>query len=104
MEWNGMENSQCVSLFLLLRCSPECLALTPTDIYKWMYMNIYGTEDPHIAMTPQKKESTLEYWKKAISYFMQTTAKWHDGTQTGNPTQSKEVNDLIKAVKRSEEK
>ena len=33
---------------------------------------------------------------------METTAKWHEGTQTGNPTQSRMVNNMIKSVKRAE--
>ena len=63
---------------------------------------VYGTEDPSNDMIPKKRSTTLGYWKKAVSYFMETTAKWHEATKTGNATQSKRVNNLIKAVKRAE--
>jgi hypothetical protein len=33
---------------------------------------------------------------------METTAKWHEGTETGNPMQSMMVNNMIKSVKRAE--
>ena len=44
----------------------------------------------------------MEYWKKSLSYFFNTTQKWNEVAQTGNPTQSKKVNTLIKVVKRAE--
>ena len=78
------------------------LALTPDDIYKWMCKKTYGTEDPSNDMVPTIRSTTLQYWKKAVSYFMETTSKWHDASKSGNATQSKRVNNLIKAVKRAE--
>ena len=91
----------------------EVLASTPDNIYRWMCFRIYGTEDPSPNMTPQYRSSVLEYWKKSISYFMNTTGKWIDGVGinvetgiahpgTGNATQSRRVNNLINAVKRAE--
>ena len=44
----------------------------------------------------------MRYWKKGLSYFFKTTQKWNEESQTGNPTQSTKVNDLIKAVGRQE--
>ena len=51
----------------------EVLALTPTDILKWMCFRVYGTEDPTPTMAPQYRASAVKYWKKSILYFMNTT-------------------------------
>jgi len=67
-----------------------------------MCNSVYGAEDPSNDMVPRVRSNTLGYWKKGISYFMDTTAKWHEATKTGNATQSKKVNNLIKAVVRAE--
>ena len=80
----------------------EVLAVTPEDLYKWMCFRIYGNEDPVPNMTPKYRSSAIEYWKKGVSYFMNTTSKWNEGSRTGNATQSKKVNNLINAVKKAE--
>ena len=67
-----------------------------------MCFKAYGTEDPGQDDQPIKRSSSLGYWKKALSYFFNTTQKWNEVAQTGNPTQSKKVNTLIKVVKRAE--
>ena len=59
-------------------------------------------EDPSQDDTPLMRSTSIMYWKKAISHFMNTTAKWNEAAQSGNPTQSKLVNSLIKVVKRAE--
>ena len=49
------------------------------------------------------RSSSLEYWKKAISFFMPNkNHQWNEMTNSGNPTRSQDVNDLIKRVKRFE--
>ena len=40
--------------------------------------------------------------EKAVSYFFNTTQKWNKASETGNPTQSKKINQLIKVVKQQE--
>ena len=84
----------------------EVLSLTPDDLYKWMSFRVYGTEDPNPQSKPLLRSPSVEYWKKSISYFMNTTSKWTDGVDGarghGNATQSKRVNNLINAVKRAE--
>ena len=67
-----------------------------------MCFKAYGTEDPGQDDQPIKRSSSLGYWKKSLSYFFNTTQKWNEVAQTGNPTQSKKVNTLIKVVKRAE--
>ena len=43
----------------------------------------------------------LEFWKKAILFFMPNCLiPWNSTSQEGNPTKSIEVNDLIRCVKK----
>jgi hypothetical protein len=44
----------------------------------------------------------LGFDKKAMSYFMPNREKWRVTRAEGNPTQSQEVNTLIKRVKKKE--
>ena len=44
----------------------------------------------------------MQYWKKSILFFFNTTSKWNEEAKTGNPTQSKKVNNLIKVMKKNE--
>jgi len=49
------------------------------------------------------RSSTAEQAKKAISFYMpQSQPSWNPATMSGNPTKSKEVNDLIKRIKKDE--
>ena len=49
------------------------------------------------------RSSSLQYWKKAISFFHPNRLMvWSDGRQEGNPTRSIEINNLIKRVKKKE--
>ena len=82
--------------------SPELSTVTPDDIYRWMCLKTYLKEDPTQTDKPLLRAASLEYWKKAISYFFNTTSKWNETSQTGNPTQSKKINSLIKVVKKNE--
>jgi hypothetical protein len=80
----------------------ELLAIKPDHIYRWMCKRTYGKEDPTAEDNPlYARSSSLAYWKKAISYFMPNTAHWSTSGE-GNPTKSKTINKLIKAVKKKE--
>jgi hypothetical protein len=77
---------------------PAALAeVTPDDVYNWMAVKVYGIPDP----TPQDdpihgRSSSLEYYKKALSYFMpHKLVPWNVITKFGNPTRSVKVNELI---------
>lgn len=78
--------------------------LTPIDIYRWFANTAYGTDDPGPDTNPiHSRCSTLEYYKKSISHFVPNQQQpWNAITNTGNPTKSKEVNSLLKAIKRKE--
>ena len=67
-------------------------------------MAAYGTENPRETDYPtQLRSNTLLYWKKAISHYMtMSNSAWDDFSNRGNPTKSKEVNECIKSVMKSE--
>jgi hypothetical protein len=82
----------------------QLLEIVPNDLYKWLCMKAYDKPDPGPNDNPvHGRSSSLMYYKKAISHFMPNSLfPWNVGTGQGNPTRSKEVNDLIKAVKKKE--
>ena len=84
----------------------ELLQLKPEHIYAYMAMQVYGTPNPTDDDNPTLgRSSSLEYCKKAISFFMPNRlAGWNVESQTGNPTKSVLVNDLIKVVKNEVQK
>ena len=67
-----------------------------------MCFRVFGNADPAQNATPKKRSASIKYWKKALSYFFNTTSKWNEAAKCGNPTQSIVINRLIKAVKRQE--
>ena len=80
----------------------ELRVVTPDHVYRWMALKAYGKLDPTPADNPTCcRRTTLEYMKKAVSYFMETGIGWVEGTG-GNPTKSKLINRLIKAVGKKE--
>ena len=76
--------------------------IKPDGICKWMCFKVCKKEDPAQDDRPQMRSATISYWKKSISYFFNTTQKWNELSQTGNPTQSKRINQFIKVVKKQE--
>ena len=47
----------------------ELRAITPTDVLRWMNLKTFGTPDPANDANPTEcRSSSLEYWKKAISF------------------------------------
>jgi len=78
----------------------------PDDIYRWVCWKAYHKYDPGPRDRPlHARSSSLEFWKKTISYFMPNRlSPWNylASPPAGNPTKSREVNDLIKAVKKKE--
>ena len=79
-------------------------ALTPNDVVCWMNLKTFGIEDPPVDANPvHARSSSLEFWKKAISFFMPNRLiPWNSTSREGNPTKSIEVSDLIKRVKEEE--
>mgnify|MGYP006197484805 FL=1 len=67
-------------------------------------MKVHGRPDPgHDDNPTLGRSSSLEYYKKALSYFIPyRLASWNPMTNSGNPTRSQPIIDLIKAVKKKE--
>jgi hypothetical protein len=82
----------------------ELVALTPSDIKRWMCVKACGMPEPGPDDHPTEcRSSSIEFWKKAISSFMPNgLMQWNVISNVGNPTKSIEVNDLVKAVKKKE--
>lgn len=67
-------------------------------------MKVYGIPNPtENDNSTVGRSSSIEYIKKAISFFMPNKlVAWNVETETGNPTKSVLVNELIKVVKKKE--
>ena len=82
----------------------ELMKITPQEVARWFAMKAYGKPNP----TPEDhptvgRSSSLEFYKKAISYFMPNRLMgWNYQVGWGNPTRSNDVNQLIAAVKKKE--
>lgn len=76
----------------------QLLELRPSHLVRYMSLQAFGTETPGPNDRPIHRRSTgLAFIKKAVSYFMPNrNSAWNVETQTGNPTMSVAVNDLIK--------
>ena len=82
----------------------ELRALTPDDVVAWMNVKTFDDPDPPLDANPTEcRSSSLEFWKKALSFFMpDRLTAWVSGRNEGNPTRSIEVNSLIRRVKKKE--
>ena len=82
----------------------ELFHLTPDHIYAYLAYKAFGTTQPSDTDKPTKgRSNSIEYAKKAISYFMPNKMmKWDLQNNSGNPTKSVIVNELIKRIKKAE--
>ena len=82
----------------------ELCAIQPKHVLRWMNFRTFGTIIPAVDANPiGARSSSLQYWKKAISFFHPDRLMvWSAGRSEGNPTRSIEINNLIKRVKKKE--
>lgn len=82
----------------------QLLDITPDDVARWMKKTAYGTPTPGPNDNPTNcRSSNLEQAKKAVSFFMPNKhMPWDVRSNSGNPTRSIPVNDVIKDVKKAE--
>jgi hypothetical protein len=81
----------------------ELLQITPKHVARFLCKLVYGKDRPEPTDLPTAgRAATASGYKSAISYFMPNSQPWDVGTNRGNPTKSKEVNKLIKRVKKME--
>ena len=78
--------------------------IAPVHVYRYLCKRAYGSPDPRPDDLPTAaRSSTLEYDKKAISFFMPNRKRdWDDNSQTGNPTHSDLVNALFSVIRKKE--
>ena len=77
--------------------------LTPEDLMRWFNKQVFGSEAPGENDKALVRSSAVDYWKKAISYFMPNKLmQWNEINRVGNPTKSTLVNNLLKRVKKLE--
>ena len=77
--------------------------LTPKDLMRWFNMQVFTTETPRDDAKPVARSTSVEFWKKALSYFMTNRLMaWNEISGVGNPTRSAELNNLIKYIKKKE--
>jgi hypothetical protein len=77
----------------------ELNAVTPNDVLRWMNNKVFGMPDPPPldANPVSARSSSLQFYKKSISYFMPNRlAVWSYTRNEGNPARSTEINDSIK--------
>jgi flagellar biosynthesis GTPase FlhF len=84
----------------------ELTKITPQEVTEFLAMKAYGKQNPGPEDHPTVgRASSLEYYKKALSYFMPNRLMgWNYQVGWGNPTRSSDVNQLINAVKKKEAK
>jgi hypothetical protein len=80
------------------------MGVTSDDICRFFKQEAYHTDDPTEDMRPTFcRSSNLEAHKRAISHFMpRKLIPWDPISLIGNPTKSKEVNELINCIKKFE--
>jgi hypothetical protein len=79
--------------------------LTADSVMKWFNSIVLGVESPTFGhdIRPQLRSNTVEYYKKAISHYMPNRLMaWNELSKVGNPTRSRQLNDLIKYIKKKE--
>ena len=83
------------------KCSKDTLLkIVPREVYRYFCFRTFGKENVCSADEPEFwRASTLDYHKKAISYFMVDKANiWNETHDMGNPTRSSLVNNLLAFV------
>ena len=81
--------------------------IKPYDLMRFFNWKIFGSENPTAEqrLRPQLRSTCLEFWKKALSYYMPNRLmQWNEIAEVGNPTRCLAVNNLIKSMKKSEVK
>lgn len=77
----------------------DLAAITPSDICKWMNFKAFGTSTPEMdANLVGSGSSSLEFMKKAVSFYMPEKGYYNDELKCGNPTRSRQVKELLQKV------
>jgi hypothetical protein len=78
-------------------------SIRPEDIVNHFSVYAFGTVAPTAKTKATRRVDTVEYKKKAISFFMvNKTTKWNEIQLTGNPTMSPHVAEFMKFIKKQQ--
>lgn len=79
-------------------------AISAQNVLDWFNFRAYGTTAPTLDARPtMARSNSLMHWKKALSYYMPNkNHQWNEMTETGNPTKSVALNEMIRKVRRFE--
>jgi len=80
----------------------QLIELNPTVVKHWLAFKAYGKEvyDPEKDEPKKQRANSLEFAKKAVSYFMPNKNEWVNGF--GNPTKHSSVHQVIAHVRKAE--
>ena len=75
--------------------------ITPQQVLKWLTLCTYGKEEigPNDRPTHWRVD-TIEFAKKALSYYMPHHGEWNNATSYGNPTRDRSILKFILDVKK----
>ena len=79
--------------------------VTAKDFMRHVNFRVYGVAEPPPGHTfaPMQRTSTVEYMKKAISFYMPNRLmQWNELSLVGNPTKCTEIGDFIRVLKTKE--
>ena len=77
--------------------------ITPADLMRYFNKITFDDEDPDDDTSPTVRSSSLEFYKKALSFYMPNRMMvWNEISNCGNPPRCTLINDLIKRVKKME--
>ena len=77
--------------------------ITPADLMRYFNKITFDDEDPDDDTSPTVRSSLLEFYKKALSFYMPNRMMvWNEISNCGNPTRCTLINDMIKRVKKME--
>ena len=96
LDWRVAQNHTFSNVQLFL--------LKPHQVFAYFANLAHGTPTPTVNDTPTKtRGATLEIVKKAISSLQPNCfLHWNEQSNSGNSTQSAQMNDLIKQIKKEE--
>jgi hypothetical protein len=79
--------------------------MTAKDYMRHVNFRVYGVAEPPPGHTlaPMQRTSTVEYQKKAISFYMPNRLmQWNELSLVGNPTRCTEIGDFIRVLRTKE--
>jgi len=78
--------------------------ITPDDVYKYFCFKAFNKENPGVDDTATLRATTIDYWKKSLSFFWDTEDEWDKTNNTGNPMKGSVLTQLVKEIYRKEAK